>query len=509
MRNRSLVNGPLFLLGIAALGAFLVLALFARGSGPLPADLGVERFIQSVPWGFLTVVFGWITAFNGYTQFMAGFALLAFVILVNPRTIVFAALASLSGTLYTFSNSFVDRPRPAANLVQVTEHLGAQSFPSGHAVFALTYASLLVLCVAGKYLDRRGLAVAAVVGAGTVMLISVARLATGGHWPTDVYGGWLVAGGWILVLLALRPIGRPVLAWLGDPGGAWAARHPDLPNTIEGHRRLWGRALYTPIVQAFERLGFAVRGVLWALVGAMLIGSVLDLAERVDLYGSVRLILSTPFRSAIAIVTVLAIGGYAVWGYVRAFLDPLRRGRSVAGLVARMGFLSSAISYTLVVAFTVVIAFSSTATAGNGALDPFAAVGLLARYGAVYVLGAIVVAIGVSQAIDGWREPFTHDVLIEDAPHGVLFHAWTWFGRLGLWARAVLFGFLGVLIISETAGGMPWSTSFSHAFERMTALPGGSVAAAVLGVGLIALGLHSLGAARWMRLRPPVVGASD
>ncbi len=505
LQPRSIVRGRLAVAGLGAIAAFGVLSFFARASGPLPGDVGTERAVQSIPWGPISVVFGWVTAFNGFRQMMAGLVLVAIVIAINPRTVAFTVLASLSGAMYTVSNAFVDRPRPSPDLVHVTEHLGAQSFPSGHAVFAMTYASLIVLCVAGKYLHRRGLIAAAAAGAGAVLLMSVARLATGGHWPTDVYGGWLLAGGWIMLLLSFRPVGTPVVAWLGDPGGAWRAHHPTLPNTLESRRRLWAHAAYTPIVQSFERLGFVMRGILWAVMGGLLVASGFGLGRHVDLYGSVRLLLDTPWRGAIAVLIILAIGGYAVWGYVRTFLDPLRRGRSVGGLVARMGFLSSAISYTLVVAFTLVVGFASAPGEDAKAFDPVAAFNSLERYGSAYVLGAIVVAIGISQAIDGWREPFTHDVLVEDAPHAALFHAWTWSGRIGFWARALLFGFLGVLIMIDSAAGSPWSTSLTHAFERMPQLPGGWAVTAILGFGLIALGLHSFGAARWMRLRPPVI----
>jgi membrane-associated phospholipid phosphatase len=491
--------------GAAAMAGFLVLAYFARASGPLPGDVGVERVVQSIPWGPLSTVFGWVTAFNGFTQTMAGLVILFIVVVVNPRTFAFAALASLSGLMYAVSNSFIDRPRPSSDLVQVTEHLGAHSFPSGHAVFVVTYVSLIVLCVAGNHLNRRGLIAAAAVGVAVVLLTSAARLATGGHWPTDVYGGWLLGGGWILLLLSFRPVSSPVLSWFGDPAGAWRAHHPGLPNTFDSRRRLWAHAAYTPVVQSFERLGFAVRGVLWMVMGVLLVASAFGFGRQVDLYGSVRFLLENPWRGAIAVVVVLAIGGYAVWGYVRTFLDPLRRGRSLGGLVARMGFLSSALSYTLVVAFTLILGFTSASASDSAPVDTASAFVLLEGYGAVYLLAAIVVAIGISQAIDGWREPFTRDVLIEDAPHGALFHAWTWLGRIGFWARAVVFVLLGFLIVTESAAGSSWSTSFTHAFEWMNRLPGGWAVVSTLGIGLIALGLHSFGSARWMRLRPPVI----
>jgi membrane-associated phospholipid phosphatase len=506
-RRASAIRGSLLIPGLAALLAFAGIALASRGSGPLPGDVAVERLVQSLPWGPATAVFGLITAFNGTTQLAAGLVLLALVVAINPRAFLFSILASLSGPLYSLTNSLVDRPRPSAALVQVTEHLGGHSFPSGHAIFVLTYATLLVLCVGGKYLAGPRLIVAAAMGAAAVVFMSVARLATGGHWPTDVYGGLLLAGGWMLVLLSVGPIGRPVLAWLGDPAGAWNARYPGLPNTLASRRRLVERALYTPAVQALERLGYVVRGALWAFVGAALITSAFRLGGGVDLYGAVRIMVSTPMRGVVGAVIVLAIGGYATWGYVRTIFDPLRRGSDVDGLVARLGFLTSAGSYTLVLVFTVEQALVGAASGRTNPWDLTAWVDALAGYGGVYILGLIVFAIGVGQAIDGWREPFTHDVLLEDAPHGTLFHLWTWLGRVGLWARAALFGFLGALIMVEHASGLAWSASFTHAFARMAQLPGGPLLVTLLGLGLIALGLHSIGAARWMRLRAPVIEA--
>ena len=506
-RRAPFVRGPLLIAGTVALAAFFGLAFFARNSGPLPGDVGIEKFVQAIPWGPASQVFGWVTAFNGTTQATAGLILLAIAVLLRPRAFVFSVLASLSGTLYVLANSAVDRPRPTPELVRVTEHLGANSFPSGHAVFALTYATLIVLVVGGKYLSRRQLAVAAALGLAVVVFISLARLATGGHWPSDVYGGLLLSGGWLLVLLSVRPIGNPVLAWLGDPSGAWNALHPGLPNTLSSRRRLVERVFYMPIVQLFERFGFLVRGVLWAMVGVALIASAFSIGRQIDLYGSVAVLVQNPWGGGVAAAIVLALGGYALWGFVRTIFDPLRRGSNLGGLTARLGFLSSAASYTLILLFTIGLALSRAGSAQSGAFDPMPAVNLLESYGAVYVLGAIVFAIGVSQAIDGWREPFINDVLIEDAPHGLLFNIWTWLGRAGLWARAGLFGFVGVLIVAEHWSGHPWSTSFTHAFERIAQLPAGPAVAALLGAGLIALGLHSIGSARWMRLRPPVLGS--
>jgi membrane-associated phospholipid phosphatase len=35
-----------------------------------------------------------------------------------------------------------------------------------------------------------------------VLLIGLSRVYVGGHWATDVVGGWLSGGAWLLVLVA-------------------------------------------------------------------------------------------------------------------------------------------------------------------------------------------------------------------------------------------------------------------------------------------------------------------
>src|SRR5436309_134017 len=106
------------------------------------------------------------------------------------------------------------RPRPSGQLVQVSEHLGGSSFPSGHAIFAATYATLLVLCIGGKYLRRRGLIATAAAGVAVALAFGIARIVSGGHWPSDVLGVDLLAGAWISPLVSVRFIVAPVLKWL-------------------------------------------------------------------------------------------------------------------------------------------------------------------------------------------------------------------------------------------------------------------------------------------------------
>lgn len=505
-------SGPvrlrLLIVGLALLGAFVVTSVLAAANPYFPFDVPLERAIQgslggSAPWFFSSV-----TALNGTTQTLAGIVLLLVVVFLNPRAILFAVLASLTGPIYFFVNGVVNRPRPSPQLVEVTEHLGGSSFPSGHATFAATYVTLLVLCVAGKYMKRRGVTAAALVGALVVLAFSIARIVTGGHWPSDVLGGLLLTAGWMSTLLSIRFIGDPVLRWFGDPEGAWNARHPSLPYGWESRRRIVRRALYTPAAQAFERFGFVVRGLIWGLMGAFAIAAVFKWSRAIDLYGAVTVLESNPFRVPLAFLATIGLAGYALWGWFRAIADPLQRGKDVNGIIARVGFLSSAVSYTLLALFAAQVGFAGPAAAGHSASQALLVATVVAAFegvGLVFVISAFLIVIGLGQLLDAWRAPFRKDVLTPDAPRGRAWVTWIWLGRTGLLARGVLFLLSGGLILAAGLTGAAWSISFAHAFESLLGFPAGAVLLTLLGLGMVALGLHSLGGARWIRMRPPVL----
>ena len=113
--------------------------------------------------------------------------------------------------------------------------------------------------------------------------------------------------------------------------------------------------------------------------------------------------------------------------------------------------------------------------------------------------------VGLGQLLDSWQAPFVHDVLWPDAPHGRLWITWIWLGRTGLFSRGVLFLISGGLILVAGWTGGSWSASFAHAFDASLGFPAGQVLVALLALGMIALGLHSFGGARWIRMRPPVL----
>jgi undecaprenyl-diphosphatase len=131
----------------------------------------------------------------------------------------FVALTSAGGGLLTTVVKLaVDRPRPVVDHPVATA-LG-DSFPSGHALGSVVvYGCLLLVLLPLVARPRRRGAVRTT--AVVVLAIGASRLLLGVHFLSDVVGGWLLGGAWLLGAVAAfeawrRDEGEPDVAPLED-----------------------------------------------------------------------------------------------------------------------------------------------------------------------------------------------------------------------------------------------------------------------------------------------------
>lgn len=95
------------------------------------------------------------------------------------------------------------QPRAGAYVVGLG-HVSSASWPSGHATAAMALALCIVLAAPARLRP-----VAAAFGAVFAIAVSYSFLTLGWHEPSDVLGGFLVAGVWaLLVIAALSATGR-------------------------------------------------------------------------------------------------------------------------------------------------------------------------------------------------------------------------------------------------------------------------------------------------------------
>jgi len=184
------------LLAVALLTAFAAAAvsIYVAGHPFIPEDATVERDVQSTNWGPLSLTFPFFSWIGDAKGFVLELIIFVAILVFNRPAWVLAAGAVLSGGWYVLLSHLIDRPRPTtAEVLRVTEHPGASSYPSGHTIFIVTVTVVLMLCLGYRFLPQWGRVVGWAVVALLIFANGIARMYTGAHWPSDVLGGLLIA----------------------------------------------------------------------------------------------------------------------------------------------------------------------------------------------------------------------------------------------------------------------------------------------------------------------------
>jgi hypothetical protein len=263
------------------------------------------------------------------------------------------------------------------------------------------------------------------------------------------------------------------------------------------------QAAANPQLEFLERLGYVVRGVLYAVMGflALRIALAQPGGKATDLSGSLLWLIGNPFGKLVLIVTILGLAAYSLWGFVRAIFDPLHRGRDAKGIAARVGFITSAVSYAAIAFFALQI-LAGQGGASNDSTQKTVSTLLTNPAGGVItlVLGLFSLVIGIGQFIEAYRAIFKNDLKAAEMSQSERDIA-IGLGRFGMAARGVTFLVIGWFLIQA---GIHHNAAdvhgFGGAFLFLLAQPYGRWLVGIIALGFIALGLHSFACARWVRL---------
>ncbi len=262
-------------------------------------------------------------------------------------------------------------------------------------------------------------------------------------------------------------------------------------------------AAANPVLELLERLGYVVRGTLYAVMGLLALGIALGIGagKATDLSGSLVFLAANPFGKLVLVVTAVGLSAYSLWGFTRAIYDPLHRGKGAGGYAARLGFVSSAVSYAAIVLFSLQLLFGAAATSGNSNKTTIAAI--LTHPGGGWltvIIGLAAIGVGLGQFLEAYRATFKED--LKDAAMTDSERRWAIrFGRFGMFARGVSFLVIGWFVVQA---GIHHDAAqvqgFGGAFTFLLGQPFGRVLLGVIALGFVALGLHSFACARWIRL---------
>ena len=273
--------------------------------------------------------------------------------------------------------------------------------------------------------------------------------------------------------------------------------------TVHGGANAVKRAASNPVLRFLERLGYAARGSLYTVMGLLALGIALSVGggKTTDLSGSLMVLIANPYGKLVLVVMAIGLAAYSLWGFIRAIYDPLHRGSTASGYMARLGFVTSAVSYGAIVILALQILAGSGGASGDSTKTTIASI--LNHPGGgplTIVIGIIAIGVGLGQFLEAYRATFKKDLKgaeMSERERTIVVRL----GRFGMFARGVIFLVIGWFLVQAGLHHDPGQVQgFGGAFTFLLGQPFGRVLLGIVALGFVALGLHSFACARWVRL---------
>jgi hypothetical protein len=256
-------------------------------------------------------------------------------------------------------------------------------------------------------------------------------------------------------------------------------------------------------MERLARIGYAARGIVYAIVGLLAVQAALGARSRpTDTRGALQAVAA----QSRPLLWLLAVGlfGYALWRIVQGLLDRENKGSGAKGLAQRAGRVFTGLIYGGLGLAAVRIAQGAhgASVSGGQGYREWTAKLMSEPFGRwlVAAVGIGVIAGGLFQIWRGWAEKFRKEIRLQemDATEKKLaIHA----GKLGLIARGVVFLVSGWFLLQAALRFDPsQARGLAGALAALAGQPHGAFLLGLVAVGLVAFGAYSLLLARYGRI---------
>ncbi|MGI8587492.1 MAG: DUF1206 domain-containing protein [Chloroflexia bacterium] len=257
-------------------------------------------------------------------------------------------------------------------------------------------------------------------------------------------------------------------------------------------------------IEWLARFGYAIRGVLYAVVGLLALQVAFGVGGATTTKGgALTTIAGEPFGKFLMVLVLIGLIGYSLWGLVRAILDPLHRGGDPKGLAQRAGYLVSAVSYGALIIPAFQLISGSGAKSGGAGTDWTAKL-MSEPFGQwlVGIAGLIGIAGGLGQIYQGYNGSYKKDFKSWEMSARTMEWA-TWAARIGMAARGVVFALAGFFLIQAALTSDPKKAKgLDGALQTLAHQPYGPWLLGFVAAGLVAFGIYSMICARYIKIRP-------
>lgn len=260
----------------------------------------------------------------------------------------------------------------------------------------------------------------------------------------------------------------------------------------------------SPWVDTMTRLGYAVRGIIYGLIGYLSIRAALpgQGGRMVDQNGVLSTIAASPYGKYMLMVIAVGFVGLLMWGIIRAILDPYQKGSDLKGLIARAGYLISSVLYGALLFFTLNL-INGRHDGGANAFSTMTS-GFLAQPWSkplLILIGVIILGVGVYHVYSGLNVKFNTRFEAFKMTNQQRKIAIT-MGRIGMVALGVVLAVMGFLtIMTATSLRSAQIATIDQALVFLVRQPYGPVLLILVAAGLVAYAIYSIMGALWFRIR--------
>jgi|SRR3989344_1818222 len=270
-----------------------------------------------------------------------------------------------------------------------------------------------------------------------------------------------------------------------------------------------GKSLaFSPLLENLTRLGYAARGLIYSIIGILAIMLVLGISGSLqDQQGAIAAIGQNLIGRILLGIVLIGLIGYSLWGLIRAFFDPLHKGKDLKGVLERIGFFISAVAYSILIPPTYNIIFGMSNAAQNGAqviqIRNIISTIFLIPFGEwiVGLIGVIVLGVSGYFIYQGIRYNFEQQI----KPYALTskqIKVIKIMGRFGTLARAIVAALIGLFLLYAAFNASSLKVKgIDGVLLILLDQPYGSWLLGVVALGLLAFGIHSLLCGLWFKFK--------
>jgi Domain of Unknown Function (DUF1206) len=247
-------------------------------------------------------------------------------------------------------------------------------------------------------------------------------------------------------------------------------------------------------IERGARFGLATKGFSYILVAVIALKVAVDGGgEPESREGALKTLADEPFGWMLLALVALGFASYAIWQLVRAIFDRDNEGDDAKGIGKRLGQVGKAVLYGALAFITASFLFDSGSSSGGGGQQEEKATAVVLDWpGGRWIVGGVGLAIICAGAFNAYRalSGSFRDDLREEQMSGAERPWYTAFGVIGHFARAVVFGMIGVFVLRAAYEYDPdEAIGRDGALQKLAGEPYG---AWLLGAVALGLGMYGL-----------------